>query len=72
MQTIRWLNAAHELVNNTGQPQLVLSLENVKTTLNNTEYTCEVDVILATGLTTITENTSLIIGADSGAGDTSE
>ena len=40
-------------MNNIGQAQLVLSLLNVGAALNNTEFVCEVDVVLATGLTTI-------------------
>ena len=59
VQTIRWLNNSNngqELISNSGQQQLLLPIESVTLNLDNTMYTCEVQVILATGVETIQEN----------------
>ena len=58
VQTIRWLNNSdngQELISNSGQQQLLLPIESVTLNLNNTMYTCEVQVLLATGVETIQE-----------------
>ena len=56
MQTIRWLNeSGQELLDNVGQQQLNLTIDSVGLELDNTMYTCEVRVMLATGATTIRE-----------------
>ena len=58
VQTIRWLNNSdnrQELISNSGQQPLFLPIENVTLNLNNTMYTCEVQVMLATGVETIQE-----------------
>ena len=52
VQTIRWLNDSdngQELFSNSGQQQLLLQIERVTSSLANTMYTCEVQVMLATG-----------------------
>ena len=59
VQTIRWLNNSdngQELIRNSGQQQLLLPIESVTLNLDNTMYTCEVLVMLATGVETIKEN----------------
>ena len=58
VQTIRWLNDSdngQELIRNSGQQPLLLPIENAILNLDNTMYTCEVQVILATGVETIQE-----------------
>ena len=58
VQTIRWLNNSdngQELIRNSGQQQLLLPIENATLNLDNTMYTCEVQVMLATGVETIRE-----------------
>ena len=58
VQTIRWLNNSdngQELISNSGQQQLLLPIESVTLNLDNTMYTCEVQVILATGVETVQE-----------------
>ena len=58
VQTIRWLNNSdngQELISNSGQQQLLLPIESVTLNLDNTMYTCEVQVILATGIETVQE-----------------
>ena len=58
VQTIRWLNNSdngQELIRNSGQQHLLLPIESVTLNLDNTMYTCEVQVILATGVETIRE-----------------
>ena len=58
VQTIRWLNNSdngQELISNSGQWPLFLPIENVTLNLDNTMYTCEVQVMLATGVETIQE-----------------
>ena len=58
VQTIRWLNNSdngQELISNSGQPQLLLPIESVTLNLDNTMYTCEVQVMLATGVETVQE-----------------
>ena len=52
VQTIRWMNDSdngRELFSNSGQQQLLLPIERVTSSLANTMYTCEVQVMLATG-----------------------
>ena len=59
VQTIRWLSNSdngQELISNSGQQQLLLQIESVTLSLNNTMYTCEVQVLLATGVENIQEN----------------
>ena len=56
--TIRWLNNSdngQELIRNSGQQQLLLPIESVTLNLDNTMYTCEMQVLLATGVVTIQE-----------------
>ena len=58
VQTIRWLNNSdngQELISNSGQQPLLLPIESVTLNLGNTMYTCEVQVLLATGVETIQE-----------------
>ena len=55
VQTIRWLNNGQLLISNSGQQQLLLPIERVTFNHNNTMYTCEVQVMLATGIETIQE-----------------
>ena len=58
VQTIRWLNNSdngQELIRNSGQQQLLLPIESATLNLDNTMYTCEVQVLLATGVETIQE-----------------
>ena len=58
VQTIRWLNNSdngQELISNSGQQPLLLPIESVTLNLDNTMYTCEVQVMLATGVETIQE-----------------
>ena len=55
VETIRWLNTSdgeQELFKNSGQQQLILSIEEVTLSLHNTMYTCEVKILLAEGLST--------------------
>ena len=59
VQTIRWLNNGQELISNSGQQQLLLPIENITINLDNTIYTCEVQVMLATGVETVEENITL-------------
>ena len=52
VQTIRWLNNSDngiELFNNSRQQHLLLQISSVSSTLNNTEYICEV-VLVETGV----------------------
>ena len=59
VQTIRWLNNSDDgqelIISNSGQQQLLLPIESVTLNLDNTMYTCEVQVMLATGVETIQE-----------------
>ena len=58
VQTIRWLNNSdngQELIRNSEQQPLLLPIENATFNLDNTMYTCEVQVMLATGVETIQE-----------------
>ena len=58
VQTIRWLNDSdngQELIRNSGQQQLLLPIESATLNLDNTMYTCEVQVLLATEVETIQE-----------------
>ena len=60
VQTIRWLNNSdngRELFSNSGQQQLVLPIERVTSSLANTMYTCEVRVVLASGVVRVVRNT---------------
>ena len=66
VQTIRWLNNSdngQELFNNSGQQQLLLPIESVTLNLDNTMYTCEVQVLLATEVETIQGNVTLRINS---------
>ena len=61
VQTIRWLNNSDNgqlLITNSGRQQLLLSIESVTFNHDNTVYTCEVQVMLATGVETIQEMTT--------------
>ena len=61
VQTIRWLNNSDNgqlLITNSGQQQLLLLIESVTFNHDNTVYTCEVQVMLATGVETIQEMTT--------------
>ena len=56
VQTIRWQNNSdngQELFNNSGQQQLLLPIERVTSSLANTMYTCEVQVMLDGRLETL-------------------
>ena len=53
--TIRWVNNGQELISNSGQQQLLLPIESVTMDLDNTIYTCEVQVMLATSVETVQE-----------------
>ena len=58
VQTIRWLNNSdngQELIRNSGQYPLLLPIKSATLNLNNMTYTCEVQVMLATGNGTIQE-----------------
>ena len=58
VETIRWLNNSdngQELISNSGKQQLLLPIESITLDLNNTMYTCEVQVMLATGIETVQE-----------------
>ena len=51
VQSIQWLNTSDNgeiLTNNTGEQQLVLELDDITATINNTNYTCEVAITLQT------------------------
>ena len=66
VQTIRWLNNSdngQQLISNSGQQQLLLPIESVTLNLDNTMYTCEVQVMLATGVETIQEMTTLRVSS---------
>ena len=69
VQTIRWLNNSNgqELISNSGQQQLqlLLPIESVTLNLDNTMYSCEVDVILATGVETVQEITNFRVNSNS-------
>ena len=61
VQTIRWLNNSNNgqvLISNFGQQQLLLLIETTLD-LNNTMYTCEVQVMLATGVETVQETITI-------------
>ena len=63
VQTIRWLNDSdngRELFSNSGQQQLLLPIERVTSSLANTMYTCEVQVMLATGRIEVFQQTIMI------------
>ena len=55
VQTIRWLNNGQELISNSGQ----LLIESVALNLDNTMYTCEVQVMLATRVETVQETITI-------------
>ena len=66
VQTIRWLNnsdSGQELFNNSGQQQLLLPIESATLNLDNTMYTCEVNVTLATGVETIQGNVTIRVNS---------
>ena len=59
VQRIRWLNNSdnrRELFRNSGQQQLLLPIERVTSSLDNTMYTCEVHLLLASGVRVVREN----------------
>ena len=67
VQTIRWLNNSdngQELISNSGQQQLLLPIESVTLNLDNTMYTCEVEVMLATGVETVQEMTTFRVNGN--------
>jgi hypothetical protein len=50
VERIWWLNnLGQDLLNNSGEQQLLLTIENVTLSITNTTYTCVVEVNLATG-----------------------
>ena len=64
---IRWLNNSdngQELNSNSGQQQLLLLVESVSLNLDNTMYTCEVQVMLATGVETVQEMITLQVDSN--------
>ena len=66
VQTIRWLNNSdngRELISNSGQQQLLLPIESVTLNLDSTMYTCEVQVMLATGVETVQEMTTFRVNS---------
>ena len=67
VQTIRWLNNSdngQELISNSGQQQLLLPIESVTLNLDNTMYTCEVQVMLATSVETVQEMTTFRVNSN--------
>ena len=64
MLSIQWLNASNSgalLASGTsGQQQLVLDIERVTRVISNTQYTCEVSILLPTG-TTVVDRQSLML-----------
>ena len=67
VQTIRWLNNSdngQELISNSGQQQLLLPIESVTLNLDNTMYTCEVQVMLATGVETVQNRTTFHVNSN--------
>ena len=66
VQTIRWLNNSDdgkELISHSGQQQLLLPIESVTLNLDNTMYTCEVQVRLATRVETVQEMITLRVSS---------
>lgn len=61
IQTIRWLKDGQELIMNFGQQHLLLPIERVTPELNNTVYTCEVHVTVATRMGVFRENITVHI-----------
>ena len=67
VMNIRWLNNSdngQELISNSGQQQLLLLVESVTLNLDNTMYTCEVQVLLATGVETVQEMITLQVDSE--------
>ena len=67
VQTIQWLNHSDNgqvLISNSGQQPLLLSIESVTLNLDNTMYTCEVQVMLATGVETVQEMTTFRVNSN--------
>ena len=62
VQTIRWLNNSNngqELLSNSGQQQLLFPIERVTSSLANTMYACEVQVLLTSGVGVVQKNITL-------------
>ena len=62
VQSIHWLNTSDNgeiLTSNTGEQQLVLELDDITSTINNTMYTCEVTLTLQT--TPVVETIHLVV-----------
>ena len=62
VETIRWLNNSdngQELYSSSGQQQLLLPIESVTSSLANTMYACEVQVLLTNGVEVIGRNITL-------------
>ena len=62
VQTIRWLNNSdngRELFSSSEQQQLLLPIERVTSSLANTMYTCEVQVLLTNGVGVVRRNITL-------------
>ena len=67
VQTIRWLNNSdngQELISNSGQQQLLLPIESATLNLNNTIYTCEVQVMLANRVQTVRDITTFQVNSN--------
>ena len=67
VQTIQWLNNSDNqqvLISNSGQQPLLLPIESATLNLNNTTYTCEVQVLLATGVETVQEMTTFRVNSN--------
>ena len=64
VQTIRWLNNGQVLITNSGQQQLLLLIKRVTFNHDNTVYTCEVQVMLATGIEKIQEMTTFRVNSN--------
>ena len=64
MLSIQWLNASNSgallASGPSGQQKLVLEIERVTKDINNTQYSCEVSILLPTG-TTVVDRRSLIL-----------
>ena len=61
-QSIQWLNTSNNgemLTSNTGEQQLVLELDEITASINNTMYTCEVTLTLQT--TPVVETIHLVV-----------
>ena len=65
VQSIRWLSASSNnetiLLDNSSVQKLVLTIDRTTTAINNTMYTCEINVNLSSSVTSINESFSLLV-----------